>query len=410
MPEIKNKTVTKAALLGRDYPGTRFDVLVQVGDPVLMGQPVMRDRRRPDILFTSPIAGTVTVLSRGRKRSVVSLQVEVGSEPVATVLDVQDSLDADSIRDLMLRSGIWTTLRQRPFGTIPDPHDRPTAFLITAIDTQPLAPDPEQVIALQPEAFSKGAEMLAKMVDVPVYICKSPDTDLPEVKSGQVRIAEFVGPHPAGLPGVHIHRLCPVGSGSNSPWHIGYQDVISLGHLVNTGRTAPQKVVSIGGPALHETKMLSVSQGASVEDIINEEVEDEEIRVISGSLLNGHDALGDEGFLGQRHNQITVLPVRNNPVSDWKLRSFFEISPGSHITPLIPTTDLDRAAPPGVLPVPMMRALLVGDTERARDLGALELVEEDVAMLGLVCPSKTDYGALLRDVLSQLQKEQSAAV
>ena len=73
--------------------------------------------------------------------------------------------------------------------------------------------------------------------------------------------------------------------------------------------------------------------------------------------------------------------------------------------PLIPTGDMERVAPPGILPVPLLRALLVGDIDRARDLGALELVEEDLALLTYSCTSGHQYGRLLRDVLDQLSKE-----
>ncbi|MGI9316605.1 MAG: hypothetical protein ACR2QW_04660 [bacterium] len=408
MRDIRNKTTSRTALLGRDFPGTRFEVLAQIGDPVSMGQPLMRDRRRPEILFTAPAAGAVVEISRGPKRSIVSMQVEVTGEDVATVFDLTSCTDGGAVRELMLRSGLWTALRQRPFGIIPDPADQPSALLITAMDTQPLAPDPSEIIGKQPAEFTAGAKALATMVQAPVHICKSPGADIPIVESETIQIAEFPGPHPAGLPSTHIQRLCPIGFSSNIPWCIGYQDVISLGYLINTGRIAPYRIVSVDGPGVKKPSLLGVTPGGCIDDIVAEVMHEKPAKIISGTPLSGHYALGDEAYLGQNHNQITVFAKAKTAFSRWRARSVFEVVPDKHSSPLIPTTDLDQATPPGVLTVPMMRALLVGDTERARNLGALELVEEDVAMMGFLCPSKTDYRPLLRRVLNQLQKEQSA--
>lgn len=408
MPEITNITTSKAALLGRDFPGIRFEVLVQVGDPVSMGQPLMRDRRRPDVVFTAPAAGRVSNLSRGPKRSIVSVQIDTAHDAGVTVFNVEGNKDAADIRDLLLRSGLWTALRQRPFDIIPDPHGAPTAILVTAMDTEPFAPDPAEIIALQRDEFIAGVKALATLADAPVFVCNSPGADLPQVNTANVKPVEFSGPHPAGLPGTHIRKLCPIGFSSNTPWHIGYQDVISVGYLVNTGRIAQNRTVSVCGPALSKPILCRVTLGGHIGDILDQVTEEGVTDAISGSPLTGHRAIGDVAFLGQRHRQITVLNEAVSRKPWWKTLSLFEITPAEHKSPLIPTTDLDQAALSGILTVPMMRALLVGDVERARALGALELTEEDVAMWGFLCPSKTDYGSLLRKTLNQLQKDQQA--
>ena len=224
-----------------------------------------------------------------------------------------------------------------------------------------------------------------------------------------MNVAEFSGSHPAGVPGNHIRKLCPIGFSSNTPWYIGYQDVISVGFLINNGRIAQNRIVSVSGPALSEPRLCRVTPGGHIGDIVDQLTKDSTINSVSGSPLNGHRAIDDEAFLGQRHRQITVLNSEESRKPWWKTLSLFEVTPAKHESPLIPTTDLDKAALQGILTVPMMRALLVGDVERARALGALELAEEDVAMWGFLCPSKTDYGSLLRNVLNQLQKDRQAA-
>lgn len=370
----------------------------------------MRDRRRPEVVFTAPAAGRVSKLSRGPKRSLVSVQIDTAHDAGVTVFDVEANKGAADVRNLLLRSGLWTSLRQRPFDIIPDPDGAPSAILVTAMDTEPLAPDPAGIIALQRDEFIAGVKALASLTGAPVFVCKSPGADLPQVNTANVKPVEFSGPHPAGLPGTHIRKLCPIGFSSNTPWHIGYQDVISVGFLVNTGRIAPNRIVSIGGPALSKPTLCRVTPGGHIGDILEQVTKEGVTDAISGSPLNGHRAIGDEAFLGQRHRQITVSSEAVSGKPWWKTLSLFEITPAGHKSPLIPTTDLDQAALSGILTVPMMRALLVGDAERARALGALELTEEDVAMWGFLCPSKTDYGSLLRKILNQLQKDQQVVV
>jgi Na+-transporting NADH:ubiquinone oxidoreductase subunit A len=188
-------------------------------------------------------------------------------------------------------------------------------------------------------------------------------------------------------------------------WHIGYQDVIALGCLMATGRSWMQRIVSLAGPSVAEPRVISVALGAAIDEVVAGELKDDGARVISGSVLSGHIAFGSEAYLGRHHRQITALPEANQQrVAPWR-RAVFDTALGGAPGPLIPTGDFERVAPPGVLAVPLLRALLVGDVDRARDLGALELVEEDVMLLSYVCPSKTDYGALLRKVLEQLHRE-----
>jgi Na+-transporting NADH:ubiquinone oxidoreductase subunit A len=264
-------------------------------------------------------------------------------------------------------------------------------LLITAIDTDPLAPNPETVISAHEKHFERGLQALSVVIDGPIYLCQSPDANIP---GGAKRIqrVQFNGPHPAGLPGHHIHALSPIGFAGNEVWHIGYQDVIALGHLLARGKIWLQRVVSLAGAAVLKPRVLTVTLAAACDELLSGELQAGAARIISGSALSGYTASGVEAFLGQRQRQITVLPEMDAIL-------------GGEAGPLIPVADLQKLSPGGVLAVPLMRALLIGDIERARDLGALELVEEDLALITYACPSKNNYGQLLRDVLDQLHTE-----
>jgi Na+-transporting NADH:ubiquinone oxidoreductase subunit A len=400
------KSSSAGAILGRDFPGVKFEVLADQGASVKAGDALLRDRHRPEIVFTSPRCGTVAAVNRGPRRALLSLLVTADGEETARDFDLPTTRDGDAVRRLMLASGLWTAMRTRPFGHLPDPGGEPRALLITAVDTEPLSPDPALVIGEHAREFSLGVDALTRITESPVYLCQGPDVRLPVKASKRLRIVEFSGRHPAGLPGTHIHALCPIGFDTGEVWHIGYQDAIALGHLVATGTPWLKRVVSMTGPAVAHPRLLTVPLGAALDDLTAGELREGAVRVISGSPLSGHVAFGPEAYLGGRHNQVTVLPEASpDRRSRWR-RSVLDTSLGGAPGPLMPTDDLERVAPPGILPVPLLRALLVGDVERARALGALELVEEDLALLSYVCPSKSDYGSLLRDVLDELHREE----
>jgi len=399
------KAVTSVAILGRDFPGVRFELLAKQGQPIRAGEALLRDRRRPAIVFTSPISGTLGSIHRGARRALVSLTVIGDDADNDVAVDVPDKPTRAQVRRLMLESGLWPSLRTRPFGHIPDPAGEPKALLVTAMDTEPLAPDPAPIITAHSPEFCRGLDALSELTGSPLYLCKAGNSDIPVGESTRWQVAEFEGRHPAGLPGTHIHQLCPISFDGAQVWHIGYQDVIALGCLMATGRTWLQRVVSLAGPALVDPRLIAVPLGAAIDEAVAGELRDDGARIISGSVLSGHIAFGSEAYLGRYHRQITALPeLAQEPAPAWRT-AVVDTTLGGGPGPLIPTGDFERVAPPGILPVPLLRALLVGDVDRARDLGALELVEEDLMLLSYVCPSKTDYGVPLRRVLEQLHEE-----
>lgn len=399
------KPVASAAILGRDFPGVKFELLVEQGRPVEAGEALLRDRHRPDIVFTSPIAGTFGSINRGARRALISVTIIGSDADDAVHFDVPESPGRDRIRRLMLESGLWPSLRMRPFGHIPDPGGEPKALLVTAIESEPLAPDPAPIVAAHASEFELGLDALSAITESPMYLCQAPDAGIPVGQSSRIQVVEFDGPHPAGLPGTHIHRLCPIGFDGAEAWHIGYQDVIALGALMATGRLWQQRVVSLAGPAVANPRLITIPVGAAIDEVVAGELEVDGARIISGSVLSGHIAFGTEAYLGRHHRQITAIPEVNERFVSRTGTTVRDTTLGGEPGPLIPTGDFERVALPGILPVPLLRALLVGDVDRARDLGALELVEEDLTLLSYVCPSKTDYGLLLRQVLEQLCRE-----
>lgn len=402
-------TIRRVALLGADFPGIRPRLAVREGERVQVGQTLFTDRRRRALRFTSPAAGVVEEVVTGEQRRLRSLAIAIEGEEAKEFRRFGAGNIAtarhEDIEELLLASGMWTALRARPFGDIPDPGTRPADVFVTAIDTQPLAPRPDVIIAERAPEFALALAALARLTPGRVYLCQGPGPDLPRPDIPQVVVARFDGPHPAGLPGTHIHFLAPV-SADRMVWHVDYQDVVAMGAVLMTGALSVERVIALAGPGVRRPRLLRTRLGAAVEEILQGELDRDEggewadHHVICGSVLCGRTVTKELAFLGSRHRQICVLP--NNGAADWvPVR-------GERPRAFVPVPAYDRVLPMDILPAPLLRALLIEDDDAAIELGALELHEEDLALLGFVCPARQDYGALLRSALSRIQAMRAA--
>lgn len=391
--DLETKTVTTVALLGPDYRRFSFELLCEVGDEVKAGVALMRDARRPKVRLVAPAAGRISRVERGARRKLLSLQIDVDDSLGVARYEAPSDNEGSVLRSFMFESGAWSSLRTRPFGNIPHPDAEPAAIFVTALDTAPFAPDPRPIIDAWFDEFKAAVYTLEKISAAPVYLCHAPDHPLAIEDSDRVRKVAFSGGDSAGLPGVHINALCPIGFAGGEVWHIGYQDVIALGHLLLRGTPWLQRVISIAGSAVKNPRSLLVPPGADIDELLVDELTDSPNRIIAGAPIYGRAPAPGQEFLAAGQRQITI-----------QARSADETEiPPETAGVLIPGDRLEQVAPPGIYPVPLMRALQLGDAERARELGALELVEEDVAPLSHACISNNDYGLLLRNVLDQLE-------
>ena len=430
----------RVALLAEDYVGLRPSMHVSVGDAVSRGQLLFEDKTLPGVRCTAPAAGTVRAINRGARRALQSVVIEPsraereGREPEAVRFDAWSGRDPSGLTDrevrkLLLESGQWTALRARPYGRVADPATTPHSVFVTAIDTNPLAPEVAAILEGQEGAFERGLAALARLTPGPVYVCTGPDQRVhpPASARNQVQHEVFEGIHPAGTVGLHIHTLDPVGRGK-VVWHIGLQDVIATGRLFETGVLDISRVVALGGPPVQRPRLLRTRTGASTADLVNGDVDGAaEHRVISGSVLSGRTAMGDvHGYLGRYHQQLSVLAEgRDREFLGWlgpgfdtfsTVRTFasklipgrrFAMTTSTHGSPraIVPIGMYERVMAMDLLPTPMLRALVMHDVERAEELGCLELDEEDLALCTFVDPGKTDFGPHLRRVLDTLRTE-----
>jgi Na+-transporting NADH:ubiquinone oxidoreductase subunit A len=420
-------SVSSVALLGPDTIDLKPGMLVAVGDKVKLGQPLFKDKQNPGVQFTSPGSGTVTAVNRGERRVLQSVVVTLDGDDAEQFASYSknewQNISEQDARQNLLASGLWTAFRTRPFSKIPQPDDKPAAIFVTAMDTNPLAADPDVVVQRESDAFVQGLDILSRLTDGTVHICTAPDSSIPCPDDDNFKASQFAGPHPAGLAGTHIHLLHPV-SEDRVVWQIGYQDVIAIGKLFATGRLPVDRVVALCGPAVSRPRLVSTRLGANIAELIDREIEGSAVRVVSGSVLSGHRAAGWGAWLGRYDNQITVLPegspreflsfMRPGFAKYSETRSFVGNLFGSNEYPLtttqngspramVSTGGFERVMPLDILPTPLLKALLVRDTDSARDLGCLELAEEDLALCSFVCNGKYQYGPHLRKNLREIE-------
>jgi Na+-transporting NADH:ubiquinone oxidoreductase subunit A len=420
----KVKTV---AAVATDVSGIRPRMAVQVGDKVRLGQVLYYDKRNPEVPFTAPGAGEVIAINRGARRALQSVVIRLEGDDAESFKSWRaaelETLDAQAVRANLIASGLWTTLRTRPFSRIPAPGATPAAIFVTAIDTNPLAIDPAFFIAKNPEAFDNGLKVLSRIAECPIYLCTAPDSGIECPHPEQYHHVEFAGPHPAGLVGTHIHFVMPV-SKTRTVWHIGYQHVMAIGQLFTTGRLPTERLITLCGPMALRPRVLRTRIGASTVDLLKGETAPGNLRVISGSALSGHRAAGPLAYLSRYQTQLTVLEEdRSREFLAWMLpgvdrysqtrafagtllhRDKFNLTSTQNGSPraMVSTGAFESIMPLDVLATPLLKALLVEDTDRAQELGCLELAEEDLALCSFVCNGKHDYGAYLRMNLNEIE-------
>ena len=407
-----------------DFEGVTPKMLVKVGDKVEAGSPLFFDKKRPEILFTSPVSGTVAAVNRGEKRKILSVVVAADAETSYKQFSSLDLVKAsrEQIIELLLESGLWTMFVQRPYGIVASPSDKPKAIFVSAFDTAPLAPDYYFALDAKQGALAKGFEVLRRLTDGKVHLGV-------DAKKGGFTTEPnqhwFEGKHPAGNVGVQIHHIDPINKGEKV-WTLNIQDVAIIGRFFLTGKVEMERVIAVAGSCVAEPKYYRVVAGASIESILGGKLSNEHARVISGNVLTGRN-VGKEGFLGVNANQITAIPEGDEyELLGWAMPRFKKFSVSrAYFSWLMPwkkynldtnmnggerafvMNDLyEKYLPMDIYPVHLVKACLAGDLDKMENLGIYEVVEEDLALCEFVCPSKIEIQQILRNGINLMMKEE----
>ncbi len=408
-----------------DFEGITPKMLVKVGDTVEAGSPLFFDKKRPEILFTSPVSGTVAAVNRGEKRKILSVVVSADKQVAYKEFAKLDVATAsrEEIVKLLLESGLWTMFVQRPYGVVATPSDMPKAIFVSAFDSAPLAIDYDFALAGDKEALQKGFDVLGRLTEGKVHLSYHAKQTAPQFSG--VELHAFKGKHPAGNVGVQIHHIDPINKGEKV-WTLNIQDVAILGRLFLSGKVDMSRVIAVAGSCVAEPKYYRVVAGASVESILGGKLSNEHARVISGNVLTGRN-VGKEGFLGVNANQITVIPEGDNyELLGWAMPRFNKFSVSrAYLSWLFPCrkynldtnmnggerafvmNDLyEQYLPMDIYPVHLVKACLANDLDKMENLGIYEVIEEDLALCEFVCPSKIEMQQIIRNGINTMIKEE----
>jgi Na+-transporting NADH:ubiquinone oxidoreductase subunit A len=412
-----------------DFPGLIPKLSVRPGDRVLAGTPLFHDKLRPDILYTSPVSGKVTAINRGDRRLLLEVIVEKAGEEF---IDFGKSDAAMASRELvkkkLLVSGLWPAVRQRPYHIVANPADVPKSIFISGFDTSPLAPDFNFIIDNYPATlFRNGLIALKKLTDGKVNLVLNSSQGSEVFRNvPEAEITFFSGPHPAGNVGIHIHHLDPVNKGE-VVWYVGFQDVISIGRLFEEGQYRPEKIVVLTGSEVLAPQYYKVRTGATIRNMVMDNVKSGNLRYISGNVLTGQ-RITAEGYLGYYDSQVTVIPEGDySEFFGWMLPgtdkfSYYRI----FLSKLLPrrkyrldtnlhggerafvlTGKYEKVLPMDILPMQLLKAILAEDIDSMENLGIYEIAEEDFALCEYICPSKIEIQSIVRKGLDLMIKEMS---
>lgn len=403
-PATPETAITAEAGISLDpQADLRVESLVAKGDRVALGMPILRDRRRPEYVVTAPMAGRIAEIEIGTGRRLSSLVIHREEAAGAYEYDTRAARaetqagGSAELRAILQSCGIWMRLRARPFGRAPLPDASPKAILVTAVDTRPLAPDPR--IALSDgdsiERLSIGLRVLQQIADGPVYLLQDSGPELVATDGG-IRVIRTGALHPDGLPGIQILRRLPE-SLHDSVWEIAAEDVAGIGELLATGRLPTTRLVSVAGPGLRRTRLVRCQPGADLRELCYASMSPGPRTILSGSVLDGREAR----WLGWRDRQMTVLKRPGTTARRHWLHS--ALRGAAPAEPIIATAAVEQAMGGGMPGMALLRALSVGDDEAAAELGALSLLEEDMALVDYVTAASPRFANLLRASLDRVE-------
>lgn len=419
------------AITPSDYEGVVPKLLVKEGDTVKAGTPLFFDKNREELLFTSAVSGRVLAINRGEKRKILNIVIaaDAAQEYVSfDKLDLTKASKAD-VAGLLLSSGLWPMMIQRPYGVIASAADSPKAIFVSGFDSAPMSPDMNFVLESELENLKTGVEVLKKLTTGKVHLGLRAGTDgvLNKLTTAEQHL--FNGPHPAGNVGVQIHHTDPINKGEVA-WTVDIQNLAIIGRLFNTGKVYMTKTIALTGSEIADTQYVSIIAGAPIDTIVKKsnvrpQNQDEKIRIISGNPLTGVK-VEEKGYITFYANQISVIPEGDkHEFLGWAMPRFdkFSVSrtyfswlmPKKQYTldtnlhggerPFVVTGLYDRYLPMDIYPMYLFKAILAEDIDKMENLGIYEIIEEDVALCEFVDPSKTEIQQIVRDGINLMIKE-----
>ena len=412
-----------------DFRGLVPKLLVREGDKVLAGTPVLADKMSQNILFASPVSGTVAEVVRGEKRKLLEVRIKADEKQEYVDFGVKkvSSLSAEQIKEAILAAGLWPAITQRPYGIIANPESKPKAVFVSAFSTAPLAADTEFALNGQAAHIQTAVDALGKLTGTKVHICVNAANASASAfgKLQNVVLHTVSGKHPAGNVGVQIHHIDPIRKGE-TVWTVSPVMLAAIGKLFNTGKYDVSRKIAVTGPKAVNPAYVDAYPGIAMKDLKEFYDPSENLRYISGDVLTGTN-VGAEGFVGFFDNQVTLLEEGDKyELLGWakpfrpKLfsasRTYFswltpnkkyDMDTNLHGGPraFVVNDTYGKVLPMDLYPVYLLKACLAKDIDKMEKFGIYEVLEEDLALCEYVCPSKIYIQQIITDGISLMLKE-----
>ncbi len=422
---LKRIIPASCAVVPDDYQGITPKIDVKEGDAVLAGSVLFHDKQYPDVKVVSPVAGTIQSVVRGERRKLERIVIIPSQTPEESKrFDTSGIDDSVLAQRLLLDSGLWAWMRQRPFNIVPAPGTEPRDIMVTGFDSSPLAPDYEMSLDGHKEDINAAVRLLGKFTKGNIYIGIRRGSCLTDIKGAETII--FDGPHPAGNAGIQIANINPVNKG-DVVWTLDAVTLMRIGHLVNTGTLDMNADVAVTGCEVKTPGYINTIAGADIASLTEGNIHDDNVhhRIISGNVLTGHP-VGKDSYLRFPYNHITVIPEGDDHAEfmGWASLSPQKMSvsrsfPG-HFTKRLFCPDArilggrramimsglyDKVLPMDIMAEFLIKAVISRNIDRMEQLGIYEVAPEDFALCEYVDPSKLELQKILQEGLEYIRKE-----
>ncbi|MCH1431213.1 MAG: Na(+)-translocating NADH-quinone reductase subunit A [Flavobacteriaceae bacterium] len=421
-------SVTTFALRPDDFFGTIPKLICKEGAQVEAGTPIFFNKKNPDIKFVSPVSGTITAIERGPKRKIERICIAASKTQNSVSHSVQgwEKMDREQLKALLMESGNWPFIHQRPYGIIANPDDTPKAIFVNTVKTNPLSEDLRFVLKDDQKEFQLGIDLLNKLVDQPIFL----GTD--KAQMGYFQTVEGVqhytveGPHPAGNLSLHIQNITPLNMGERV-WTVNAEDVANLGRFISTGTFSPQRTIAVSGNAVDNPVYFKTLIGSALAPFLEKVgINQQYVRIINGDVLTGAQA-DLSGHLGFYNNLVSVIPEGNNyrmfgwlPFKDNNILSLsntsfsrlfnrkgFDVDTNlnGEERALVVTGEMEKIFPLEIYPMQLIKACMIEDIEKMEALGIYEVVPEDFGLVEYANTSKLEAQEIIRQGIELMINE-----
>jgi len=421
------------AIKPTDFIGMqRPKAILEVGDSVKAGTPILLDKKNESVNYVAPVSGEIVDIKRGEKRKLLEIVILADKTVEYESFNKYSSSDLakvnkDDLKAQMLNAGVWPNIIMRPFGVVANSDDTPKSIFISGFDSSPLAPDYNIIFKGEEKAFQAGVDVLKKFTSGNIHVNVNAADEVSPVflTAEKVQVNKFVGKHPVGNVGVQIHHIDPIAKG-DIVWTVSPGGVIQIGKLFLEGKYDASKTIAVVGSEVNNPQYYKTYAGAAVKTFTEGTLKTDHVRYVSGNVLTG-ESIGEEGYLGFYSNQFTVLPEGDhyqfmgwiaptfNKLSFHKSFGLFSFLNGSkkeyvldtntHGEPraFVQTGEFEKVVPMDILPTHLIKAILAEDFDEMEELGLYEVIEEDFALCEFIDVSKHHVQSIVREGLDLLQ-------